>query len=259
MQITQIKLITLNIEMDHHFDTIIPFLERESPDVICLQEVFNKDVKMLEGKFGYTSIYMPTCKRWYGPDNTPSLEDQGTAILSKLPMTLKNREYYYNASLKLLQYDDKTLETKRDTIRQGIVWVTIQKEKAEFTIANTHFTWTPNGMTNAYQEQDINELFKILDRIPNLVLCGDFNAPRNINPIYKIITRRFKDNVPADIVTTLDVKKHRARVEAREITRVGTYVVDYIFSTPGYEVRDVRVEYGVSDHAAVIGTIQRSN
>ncbi|MDP1688562.1 MAG: endonuclease/exonuclease/phosphatase family protein [bacterium] len=256
---TQIKLITINVEMNRHWDDIIPFLERESPDVLCLQEAFSRDIKMLEEKFGYTSIYLPTCKRWYGPSNTPPIEDQGIAVLSKLPLISKNKEYYYNGSPELLQYNDKSLETKRETIRQGIIWITVQKEGVEFTIANTHFTWTPNGMTNAYQEQDIKELFKILDYIPNLVICGDFNTPRNINSIYKIITNRFKDCVPADVVTTLDVNKHRVRVDNKEMTRIGTYVVDYIFSTTSYEIKGVRVEYGVSDHAAVIGTIQRSS
>ena len=258
LNMAQIKLITLNVEMNRHLDTVIPFLERESPDVLCLQEVFSRDIKMLEEKFGYISMYLPMCKRWYGLSNTLPLEDQGIAVLSKLPITLENQEYYFNDSPKLLQYDNKSLETKRKTIRQGIIWVTVKKEEVEFIIANTHFTWTPNGMTNAYQEQDIKELIKILDRIPNLVICGDFNAPRNINSIYKIITQRFKDNVPVNIITTLDVNKHRARVDAKEIARIGTYVVDYIFSTPGYEVKDIRVEYGVSDHAAVIGAIIRT-
>jgi exonuclease III len=31
------KLININIEGDKHFDTVIPFLEKEKPDVLCLQ------------------------------------------------------------------------------------------------------------------------------------------------------------------------------------------------------------------------------
>jgi len=43
-----LKLISLNIEKDRHFDLILPFLKKHQPDVILLQEVFSKDIPKIE-------------------------------------------------------------------------------------------------------------------------------------------------------------------------------------------------------------------
>ena len=57
---------------------------------------------------------------------------------------------------------------------------------------NTHFTWTPNAEVNEMQRQDLPTLFASLDRVPEFILCGDFNAPRGkeifdtIATVYKV-------------------------------------------------------------------------
>jgi len=43
-----VKLISLNIEGDKHLDDkILPFFDKEKPDVLCLQEVFAKDIQKI--------------------------------------------------------------------------------------------------------------------------------------------------------------------------------------------------------------------
>ena len=53
------KLISLNIEGIKHFDTVIPFLKKEKPDVICLQEVPKKDVEMLKQELSIKGEFFP--------------------------------------------------------------------------------------------------------------------------------------------------------------------------------------------------------
>ena len=254
---SSIKLLTLNVEINKHWDTVLPFLERESPEVLCLQELFDKDAEMLAKRFGYDYVQIPMTKKRYDPKSAASLTTEGPALLTTLPLKNKNRAYYYEAAPEIQIFKKDTPATMRATTHHGIVWGTVTKGNAEFTIASTHFTWTPDGKPNENQDRDLPVLFKILDGIPALVLCGDFNAPRGANRIYQALAGRFKDNVPENIETTLDLQYHRVRNDPVNSERVSKLVIDYIFSTPEYEVSDVRRVCGVSDHCALLANISR--
>ena len=54
MQQRTLKIISLNIEMDNHFERILPFINEVQPDVILLQEVLGKDKAYLEEMTGMT-------------------------------------------------------------------------------------------------------------------------------------------------------------------------------------------------------------
>jgi hypothetical protein len=45
------KVISLNIEGNKHYELVLPFLHTENPDVICLQEVLEDDVNMFFSEF----------------------------------------------------------------------------------------------------------------------------------------------------------------------------------------------------------------
>jgi len=122
---------------------------------------------------------------------------------------------------------------------------------AGYQIYATHFTWTPQ-MSETEKQHD--HLDRLLTRLGGreLVLCGDFNIPRG-NGAYQKLATKYKDNVPAEIVTTIDYELHRAKREGRSKFEV---VVDYIWSTPGYEVSDVRIVSGISDHCALVAELK---
>ena len=248
----QLKILTLNIERDKHLEVVNSFIERESPDVFCVQEIFERDFNVLKNKFGFQGLFIPMCKII---DSEKLTQIIGVALLSKLPIENGNKVYYHKPSEEINFYTNRTLEEKYASIHHGIIWGNINKDGTEFTIGTTHFTWTPNGMPDKYQEEDLKNLFKILDNIPDLVLCGDFNIPRKYNYLYNKLVNRFKDNIPDEIKTTLTMSKHKSRINPVEAERVGTYVVDYIFSTPKYTVNNVKCEYEISDHAAIIGVV----
>lgn len=54
------KLLNLNIEGNLHFSTVLPRLCREQPEVVCLQEVFEIDLPLLEKTLGMKAIFLPT-------------------------------------------------------------------------------------------------------------------------------------------------------------------------------------------------------
>ena len=52
------KLISLNIEGDKHLDDkILPFFDKEKPDVLCLQEVFAKDIQKICQRTGLEKYF----------------------------------------------------------------------------------------------------------------------------------------------------------------------------------------------------------
>jgi hypothetical protein len=57
------------------------------------------------------------------------------------------------------------------------------------------------------------------------------------------------DHLPANVTSTLDPQFHRAKGLE--------YVVDTIFSTPEYEVTEVRVLNGISDHKGIVARVER--
>ncbi|MEK7507710.1 MAG: endonuclease/exonuclease/phosphatase family protein [Patescibacteria group bacterium] len=254
-----IKLITLNIEINRHWNDIIPFLERESPDIVCLQELFDRDISMLTEHFGYHYIHLPITKKLYDANDSLPFAAEGPAILTKLPLKNTGSAYYYKPAPEIQIFSSISTAARRTTIHQGIVWGTVLKNGAQFTIGSTHFTWTPDGKPNENQDTDIQSLFKILDTIPDLVLCGDFNVPRGDNRIYHKLLERLKDNVPSDVKTTIDLERHYSRTDPSVQARLSTCVVDYIFSTPRYAVSNVRCEFGLSDHCAIVANVALRN
>ncbi len=73
------KLININIEGDKHFDRVIPFIERELPDVLCLQEVFKGDLIRFSDA-GYFSHFLPITRK----ESSSTYSDElGIALLVK--------------------------------------------------------------------------------------------------------------------------------------------------------------------------------
>ncbi|NQU98701.1 endonuclease/exonuclease/phosphatase family protein [Candidatus Woesearchaeota archaeon] len=237
------KLITLNIEKNRHLHTVIPFLKKEKPDVLCLQEVYDCDFEKYKEVSGLDGVFIPMFKGITKPTkNTDPNVVQGNALLTNFP----------NNGIKVTTYfGDENVPrfTTIANIPRKLSYTTIEVNGEKYTIGTTHFTWTPDGEADDPQRRTFKELMKVLKRFDELILCGDFNAPRG-KEIFKKFEERFKDNIPLDVDTTLDLKLHKKAPLV--------YVVDNIFTTPAYKVSNVRVVDGVSDHKAVIGEVDKA-
>lgn len=241
-----LKLITLNIEGDRHLNLVEKLFLKEKPDVICLQEVFSADLNHLKKKLRMEAVFIPMVNiDQPNKINIAPRGDFGIAILSCYPITEPNYEYYEKHAGKIPIFDDND----PNSVDRVLLTAKIVKENNEFQIATTHFTWSDHGQTTNRQRQSLVKLFQILNRVGECILCGDFNAPRG-KEIYLQICQRFTDNVPADIITTLDNKIHR-------VPAVPQLVVDYIFTSKIYQAHDVQVIGGVSDHKAICTNLQK--
>lgn len=243
----KLKLITVNIEGDNHLDRVMKFLQDEQPDVVCMQEVFADDVPMFQEKLQMEGVFAPLARVERDAKVTRLLPrgGWGLCILSRFPLTNVQKEYYAGTK-------DHTPELFLDpnNVNRMLLSVTVVKGEQEFCIGTTHFTWTSGGQTTDLQREHVQKLLEIVAQKKDLILCGDFNAPRG-NEIFDRIASRLKDNIPSDITTTLDQKLHKVSGLM--------FVIDGMFTTPEYTVSDVRVIEGVSDHMPVVGIVRKNN
>lgn len=245
-----IKLVSVNIEQDKHNPRVIGFLAREKADVVALMEVYESDVKLLLKDYPYR-VFAPNCQSFNG-------KMWGVAWGSKYPFA---GEVFYADGKNNNEIPLHGTGTHRPVV--VVIKFTIKGE--EFRIGATHFTWTEGGKISDKQRDDFARLIDKY-RGEEMILCGDFNLPRRNkgeNEIYDMMSQIYKDNIPPEIVSTIDPLLHRANFEEHGKLAL---VVDYLWSCltagrrqPKYKVSEVRIETGVSDHCGVVCEISLEN
>ena len=241
-----IKLIQLNIERDKHLEQILPFLLEQEPDVVCVQEIADHSVKRFTEGLGLYGHFVPMNTR--ADDGVPHI--QGIALFSTIPFTKTWSVQYAGNTSVLPTYNGDTPESKHTTQRFELAYAELLKDDVLFRIATTHFPWTAEGGTTDFQREDMEKMIHILAENGEVVLAGDFNAPRG-GEIFSLLAAKYKDNVPAEYTSSIDGALHRAG--PLEL------MVDSIFSSPRYSVTDVAMHTGVSDHCAIVSTIETEN
>lgn len=237
-----LKLVTLNIEGYKHFDSVIPFLKHQNADVICLQEVWQKDIHVLEFALKMRGYFAPLHHMIDEKDSPSSRELWGMLILTNR----KPVQFAVNYYVESKDSNPDFIWEDPETSNRALLIAEIKKDKELFRIITTHFTWSPNGQSTPKQYKDLGTMIDMLSTYDGFVLCGDFNAPRG-RDIWNKIKTHYHDNIPQNILTTLDPNLHRIKNL--------NYVVDGIFSTPQYLVKNVQVTGGLSDHQAVTAQV----
>lgn len=239
MQSSPIKLISLNIEMDKHLDRVIPFLKKENADVILLQEVLGKDRALFESALQMHGVYTPQNLICLDTGEHPI----GLFTLTHLPMDKHYPIFYKGQGDPLIRM---TIQ-EPEKMERAILVTRMLKDEKSYWFVNTHFTWSANAQATEAQDRDLEIMLSHLAKMPECILCGDFNAPRGAR-IFDTLAERYQDNIPPNIKSTLDKNFHKAGDLA--------IVVDGVFTTPHYAVQETRVVEGVSDHCAIVTTLR---
>lgn len=245
------KLISLNIECNIHFETIFPFLEKEQPDVVCFQEVLEEDFHFLETKLGMTGYFKPNK---YLSSLNPYYQDfygkkEGMAIFSNKVINF-NYFFYWGAEANVSMQFEEYIKNEEKKQNYLLLWVDVQDSTGEtYKFATTHFPVTIEGESTPHQLEILEPFFKKIDSLDEVVFCGDFNAPRG-NQTFSEIAKKYKDNIPLSYKTSIDQDLHRVKNIQ--------FMVDGLFTTPLYIARDVKLVDGVSDHMAIVATITKN-
>ena len=251
------KLISLNIEGDKHWDRIIPFLISEDPDMLCVQEIFESDMERIPREIGMRhSRFVPMA---LNPLNGPEgeMDANGLAIFTKADASF-DASYYKLPPSPLPAADHSSYAARAATHGYAILTATLSHEGKKYVIGTTHLCVTYHGLPDEFQTADAEALLALARTLPPHVLCGDFNMPRSINLLHKRFTEVYTDAIPASIEGSLDPELHRAFADPVEAERVKSYMVDYLFTMPGYTTTDVHMYPGVSDHKAIIANLEKT-
>jgi endonuclease/exonuclease/phosphatase family metal-dependent hydrolase len=253
-----LKLLSLNIEAHRHLDRVVSLLDDEQPEVICFQEVFEVDIPRILKAFqqyrrpGATPLswhYSPMARVTRTSEHiADALGPWGILQATVLPVQGRFHHFYVKkgGATELPIFFENNDSNSMDRV---VLLMEVMKKSKLYRVATTHFTWSPQGSLTKLQLQNYQVLEQYLDQYPELILCGDFNSPRQGEPnnIFNQLARRYRDNIPAEITTTLDGSLHKAgQLE---------FVVDGLFTTPEYQVEEVRIVDKVSDHMAVVAEI----
>lgn len=238
-----LKLLTLNIQHDRHLDRVAAAIDSHLPDIVCLQEVFEKDCARLAAVGDYQVKYAISTLMPEGSKGNTSPRSWGIAVLTRVPASRQSVSYYA---------DDPRIRIFKEPNdpRRLVVMTEVDHEGRFYRIGTTHFTWSTNGTATDEQRADFARLKQVLLPYPHYVLCGDFNAPRGREMFARFTDELgLIDHLPVDVTSTLDPKLHS--VGNLELA------VDTIFSTPEYRVTGVQVLEGLSDHKGILARIER--
>ncbi len=252
-----IKLMTLNIETDRHLGRILPAFTQLAPDVLCLQEVLFPDAELISRWLEMPYYFLPLILGARS-DEPQSRIPEGVAVFAKAGLNpWFSHEYYVRHTTELSPSEYRGGVPSR----RGIVAVDIRVANLPMRIVTTHHTITKDGESTEQQISDTNALFRALDHLHRvrggnpgeLVLCGDFNAPRVLHGsrgvTHSMFCDRYVDHIPESVESTLDPALHR--VPSLQL------VVDGVFSTSEYDVSQVCVLPGLSDHCAIKAQVKR--
>ncbi|PIZ29570.1 MAG: hypothetical protein COY40_06655 [Alphaproteobacteria bacterium CG_4_10_14_0_8_um_filter_53_9] len=246
----KMKLACVNIERSKHLDRVEAFLRREDADVVCLQEVCEHDLPFFEDFFGGNFVWAPIAKAIW-PEKEAE-QTVGVALGSKHGLTDIRVGYYVGSDDPIPtetwvgEGDDRNIV--HDSVSRALVAATILGMR----VGTTHGTWTKNGDSTPEQMADYARLLELVAEDDGdggeMVLCGDFNAPRG-RAAWGLLASALKDNIPPEVTTSIDKDLHRAG-------DLGL-MVDGVFTTTGYTAT-VHMVGGVSDHVAMAAEVRRT-
>lgn len=244
------KLFQCNVEGNKHLERVFSFIDEYIPDVLCLQEADMQAITLLQQR-GFQTDFLPMrlC-----PSPGIGLLEEGVVLAARSLIT--SRISYWNKQNDTIVEQDHA--RYRETTVTGFIVGDCIVDTVPYTIATTHFAWTPRGeVPNDYQIDDMKKLLRDMQQVPPHVFCGDFNIPRNINPLYMDLLSLYTDAIPKRYTSSLDKTYHRLGSDPKRAHLFTNFMVDYIFSTEGYMVSDVEFHFGISDHAAITATVER--
>ncbi len=245
-----LKLVSVNIERSMHLPRVEAFLRRERPDVLCLQELCERDIPFFEALMGSRMSFAAMARYpGEGPDNVVGVG----LIARETALADVCAEYYSGSAGSIREMTFLNTDGKRGADPLSIAEVMLSASVGGFRIAVTHLNVTPFGTSTPYQRESAGKLIGLAEaqarQAGDLLLAGDFNAPRG-RATFDLIAEHFIDGIPAQHTTSIDGSLHRAG----DIP----FMVDGLFHTPGYRLEDVVLSTGVSDHCALSCRLRRT-
>ncbi|MBU2103604.1 endonuclease/exonuclease/phosphatase family protein [Patescibacteria group bacterium] len=239
-----LSLVHLNIERDKHYKRIEPFLREQKPDVVCMQEIFERDIPFFREVLDAECFFVPMALN----KSIHGMSPEGIAVFSRTGFTSTTFHQLGGREGDLIPYVEGTPGEKNETQRYVLALVEVPYEGKMYSIGTTHFPVTYKGEINEIQEGVLDAFLAATDSIESCLITGDFNAPRG-KEIFTKLSENFTDNVPEHYKSSLDDNLHRAGPIP--------FMVDGLFSRGNHRVQNVGMQCGVSDHCALTAVVEQ--
>jgi endonuclease/exonuclease/phosphatase family metal-dependent hydrolase len=244
---TQIRVVSINIERSNHLRRVEKFLKWYQPDVLCLQELCERDIPFFEDFMGNKLHYVPMCLH----PAEEEIQPIGIGLIAWGALQDVSVDCYHG-QLEPLQTISNVTDADgytyadNTTISNSLLSGTYQG----FRIATTHLNVTRDGASTPAQLASAAKLIKAAKaqskREGGLLMCGDFNAPRG-RETFSLIAKEFSDGIPPHYTSSLDPILHRAAPL--------DLMVDGLFHTKSYKLEQAALHTDISDHCALTATL----
>lgn len=231
-------------------DNILDFLDKEKPDILALQEVYNgkdkdlplnyRSIEVLQDNLsGFHYYFSPELR-----DNLPIGKiDMGNAVFSRFPI-IKKKTIFFD-----IPYDSNYVKAKkkRDYSRdpKNMQYVQVEADGKVLNIFNLHGIWGFDGKDNPHRLAMGEKIIEQSKSKDNVILAGDFNLRPNTKTIGNV--EKYLRNVFKDELTTTFNMKHKDR------PGYATSVVDMIFVSKNIKVFEHYCpQIDISDHLPLV-------
>lgn len=247
------KFICLNLWLGGKlFDNVLDFLNREKPDVLALQEVYNgedlkypknyRTIEEFSKTFDYKYVDFAPAFLDHKPDG--AVMECGNAIFSKYPIV--SREVtFYDIPFDYEYSEDKMKGDFSNTPR-NLQHVQLNIEGKIMNVFNTQGIWGFDGEDNPRRfamGKIIRE--KYLGK-ENVILCGDFNTLDHAKAMTAFETE-LKNVFKGELSRTFNM------FHKPEDSGFATAVVDMVYASPNIGVvNHYTVDEDVTDHVPLV-------
>lgn len=249
----KIKFISLNLfEGGILFDNVFDFLDKEKPDVVALQEVYDgKDID-LPKNLRSLEVLKEHFKSWdyhFAPEfllvRDEGKIEIGNAIFSKFPI---NKTITKDFGIPYGEHPLVPPDGDFSTNPRNIQCCEVEVNKKTINVCNLHGIWGLSGEDSPERLKMSEVITDLIQDKDNVILAGDFNLRPNtktIENIEKHLTNIFKD----ELATSFNLK----RKNLEKFPGYATSVVDMIFAS-----KDLKIifhncpQVDVSDHLPLI-------
>ncbi len=251
----RMKLISLNIELDKHLDLVIPFIQTQRPDILCLQELLEENVPAIAKALGYEHVYQASAYSAHPLYAEQIGKRQGVGIFAR-KITGSGTGFYLGTGEHIsLPFDEYASVVPDVEKERAFIWADIPTaEGSTVRIATAHLPVTERGAATGAQLEAAERLLAALAPLGDIVLCGDMNAPRG-QATFDRIAQSYSDRIPPEYTISIDCDIHRSGERIRQENP--SLMVDGLFLSPAYEASGVRLQNGVSDHMAIVAEIRK--
>lgn len=255
-----IKILNLNLfEGGLFFDNILDFIEKEKPDILSLQEVFDSKNENLAKNYCSVNVLsenLPEYYHFFDPEFI-ALENNeklplGNAIFSKFPIASKNF-YSLNPYLPFGEYDivakNNDYSNHPKNIQHAEIFIDVA-EKKSLNIFNLHGIWGLDGTDNPARLKMSEIIIEAIKNKDNVILSGDFNLQPNTKTILNIekhLTNIFRPEIDSKKLISTFNMKHKTN------PGYATAIVDMFFTSKNMRIRSKKILLDdLSDHLGIL-------